>query len=96
MLVEGFKDRNGCDGRRAEKPRQTHNNIAFHDCYCNHLDYGFSHWLQMHDQYQNGFLPFAGSAQEQPNKIMEILSVISQLKQELENKQQQDANKKRK
>lgn len=50
----------------------------------------------MHDQYQNGFLPFAGSAQEQPNKIMELLSVISQLKQELENKQQQDANKKRK
>jgi len=87
--IEGFKNRNGCDNRRSEKPRQTYRNINFHDCYCNHLDHSFGHYLNIHDNYTKGFLPFTGGYLDQPNKVMEIVNLISVLKYEAEKKEQE-------
>jgi hypothetical protein len=88
--VEAFKNRNGCDGRKTEKARQTYDSISFHDCYCNHLARNFDSYIFIHEQYIKGFLPYPGTVLEQPNKVMDIINLISKLKNEQEIKMQKD------
>lgn len=40
--------------------------------------------LNLFENYERGCLPFSGSTSEQPAQIMEIFSVLRQLKQEIE------------
>lgn len=94
--IEDFKNRNGCEGRISENPRQTYGSINFHSCYCNHLDENFHHSLALQENYNKGFLPFSGGYLEQPNKAMEIINLISNLRIETERKEQEKVNKAKK
>lgn len=89
--IEGFKNRNGCDNRKTDRPRQVNGNLQFHSCYCDHLDHDFGFLMSLFDQYEKGFLPYKGSITEQPNKIMDVFNLISQLKLELENKMRKES-----
>ena len=91
--IEGFKNRNGCDKRVNKLPRQTHDTINFHDCYCNHLSPSFDSYIFIHDQYTKGFLPYSGSIMDQPNKAMDVINLISKLKYDREVKIQKDSKK---
>lgn len=93
--IEGFKNRNGCENRVSEKPRQTYRNINFHTCFCNHLDLSFNQYLSIHDNYTKNHLPFSGGYLEQPNKVMEIINLISTLRSESERREQEKAKRKR-
>lgn len=53
--------------------------------------------LTLHSRWEKGNLPFDGSVSEQPNKIVEIMTLIESLKfeqQEKAHKEQQDKSKK--
>lgn len=88
--IEAFKNRNGCEGRLSEKPRQTYDTLRFHSCYCNHLSPSFDSFLYIHEQYGKGFLPFQGALLDQPNKVMDVIALVSKLKAEREAKMQKD------
>lgn len=92
--LQEFKNRNGCDNIISTKPRQHYENITFYNCYCNHLDYSFLNLIGMYDRYQTGFLPYPGSAQEQPNKVIELFNIISKFKyeQELQNSEKSSSS----
>ena len=77
--IESFKNRNGCDNRISDKPRQSYNHLQFHNCYCNHLDNSFNSYIMLQDSYNKGFLPFSDGYLEQPNKVMEIINLITNL-----------------
>lgn len=85
--ILGFKERNGCDNKISKTPRQVYRNLNFHSCFCNHLDNSFNHYLDIHENYSKGYLPFTGGFLEQPNKVIEIINLISVLKYELEKKE---------
>jgi hypothetical protein len=44
----------------------------------------FSYVLTLYENYERGCLPFPGSVSEQPAQIMEVFSVLRQLKHEAE------------
>lgn len=91
--IEAFKNRNGCDKRMAKTPRQKIDDIAFYDCFCNHLSPSFDSYIYMHEQYSKGFLPFSGSVLEQPNKAMDAIALIGKLKSDREAKMQEKSGK---
>ena len=92
--IESFKTRNGCN-TVSVKPIQTKGFVQFHNCFCNHLDYGFGALMNTYDNYTKGHLPHQGSYLSQPNKIIEAFSLISHLKNELEEKLQKQNKGKR-
>lgn len=81
--IEGHKNRNGCN-RIQKEPRQTHDIVQFHNCYCDHLHPSFDHLLFLHDHYSHGNFPQTGSISDQSNKLIEIFRVIDRLKMDRE------------
>jgi len=54
-----------------------------------HLEFkSLSYVLMLNENYERGCLPFPGSVSEQPAQIMEIFSILRQLKFEVETKLQ--------
>lgn len=52
-----------------------------------HIKYDYMDYvLRLFDNYELGILPFPGSASEQPAQIMEIFSILRQLKHEVQTK----------
>lgn len=93
VKIEGWKNRNGCENRVLKQPRQTHDSIHFHSCYCNHLSSSFEQYLFIQDQYSKGFLPYPGTTLEQPNKVMDVIQLITKLKQDRQQKLENEQNK---
>jgi hypothetical protein len=59
-----------------------------------HLRYShLSYCLMLFENYQKGILPFEGSVADQPAQIMEIFSVLAELRREQEEKQNEKIKK---
>lgn len=86
QAIRTFKLRNSCDSV-SETVKQEVNSLRFYNCYCNHLDYSFNHLIEIHSKYEQGILYYPGSLSEQPNKLIDIFNLISQLKEEEKIKQ---------
>lgn len=63
-------------------------------CLGNFWNPGVMHWMQVHQQFKAGILPFEGPLLDQPAKVMDIFDLLGTLENELFEKKQKEAKKK--
>lgn len=57
-------------------------NIAYSTCVGNFYSASVVHLLTAFGHYENGIMPYPGSLMEQPSKVIEVFSVMNQIKQD--------------
>jgi len=67
--------------------RPNHNNIGnpklnYTNCVGNHFNNYWAYWINYTDTYEKGILPFSGTVLEQPNKFVEVMNLVQNLKSE--------------
>ena len=93
IQVEDFLNKNGCRNRIIKTVRHNVQNIEFYSCVCNFKCPLLSLYLEMHDLYKKGIMPYPGSFEDQPAQLIEIFSVLDALYYE-RNKKLTDAHEK--
>ncbi|TXH09497.1 MAG: hypothetical protein E6R04_07980 [Spirochaetes bacterium] len=51
--------------------------LGYHTCIGNFFSQTALNWLELHNKYEQGVLPYPGSLLDQPNKMIEIFRVIA-------------------
>lgn len=71
--------------------------LRFTTCIGNWSSDAWAHWLELHEAYRRGILPYPGSISDQPNKVIEIFRVIDgwQTERQIEAAKKQEAELKR-
>ena len=77
--VEDFLNKNGCQDRIIKTVRHSVNNINFYSCICNFNNTFMSFYLEMHELYKKGIMPYQGGLDQQPAYLLEIFNVIDSL-----------------
>lgn len=79
IQVEDFLNKNGCRNRVIKTVRHKVQNLEFYSCVCNFKSHTLGLYLEMHQLYKEGIMPFSGGFDQQPAQIMEIFSVLDSL-----------------
>ena len=85
MLVETA---NGCNVIH-DKVKYEIDNIGYHSCFCTYRHPHFNSFLLLYKNYERGVLPFRGSLMDQPAYIMEIFTLIENLKSDREQEERE-------
>lgn len=94
LVTKLEKAKRGC-GTIKDTVKIEMDGIAYHSCLC-HPNFQhplFNTLLVLSEKYEKGILPYSGGVMDQPAQVIEMLSLISKLKQELELEQQKEAAK---
>jgi hypothetical protein len=70
--------------------------LQFKTCIGNFFDYSVLSLLDVHDKLEKGILPYPGSYMDQPSKMMEVMRIISNHKNDQIVKAQSEQVKKAK
>ena len=78
-MLQRAREVNGCWG--GEIARHTisdsmNRTLRFSSCIGNFVQPHWNHWLNLHQSYRAGHLPFPGSVSDQPNKVMEVFRTM--------------------
>lgn len=72
-----------------------HDRYSYDKCLCNYLiESDMYYYLNLHQQYENGILPYPGSLVDQPAKIIEIFNFLALMKAELHERQEKEQKQK--
>lgn len=74
---------NGC-GVIHDKIMYQVDNVGYHSCFCTFKHPYFYNYLYLFKNYERGILPFSGSLTEQPAYIIEIFTLLENLKADRE------------
>lgn len=94
LVTKIEQTKRGC-GKFLDRVKVEIDNMGYKSCLC-HQSFKhplFSVYLSLSDKFEKGVMPFSGGMLDQPAQIIEVLSFISKLKQELEQEQQKEASK---
>jgi len=84
---------NGCN-KITEQFKYEIDNIKYHTCFCQFKHPQMHIFLNLFNQYEKSILPFSGGACDQPAVIMEVFSILSDMKLEREIEQAKEQAKK--
>ena len=87
-----INEANGCNKYEVEA-KYTVENIEYHSCFCNYKHADMNYFFSLSDAMGKGVMPFDGTLNRQPNKIMEIVSLIDGLKIEYESEMMKKVSK---
>ena len=73
------------EAKACEKPNpnivhKLGTDLGFHKCIGNFFSGTALNWLELHNKFEQGVMPYPGSLLDQPNKIIEIFRVVGQHK----------------
>jgi hypothetical protein len=78
-MIKAEKSAKACTEIRSDVIHQItdiNGRINFKTCIGNYFSHGALHIIGLYNYFEKGFLPYPGTIQEQPNKIIEAFNVI--------------------
>ena len=76
QMLARLKTSKACATQMQKPVHFIASDLAFKTCPGNYYAPYLSTWLEAHQAYQKGILPFPGTLVEQPNKVMEVFRMI--------------------
>lgn len=98
LALKFVRTKKGC-GTISKDVKIELDGFGYYSCLC-HQNFQhpiFNTLLTIHQQYENGILPFSGGLLDQPSQIIEMLNFISKLKldNEIEQRKENERNNKK-
>ena len=94
QMLQKIREQKGCFGVKSSPIHNINKEIFFSSCIGNYFNQAAVSWLSIHEFFDKGQMPFAGSLLDQPAKIIDVMSLIKSHKiEQAEKRQKQEALK---
>lgn len=84
-MLEKVKRIKGCTKPHSapvHQIRQGKISLAFRDCIGNYFSYSAMSWINFYNAFEKGAMPFPGGYMDQPSKLIDVMNLISNHKQD--------------